>query len=93
MSSLRRFQSLEEIHRLYEAGDHQRVVSLLQQTFHKDAGQLTESSERHEQLQLLQECLTELEDWKVGGYMGLMFNLEPYNLGLYSQNGFKIKLS
>ena len=69
VESLQRCQSLEEVHRLHDAGDHQRVVTLLLQTFtHKGGSNKLqgEVTDRMEQLVLLQESLLKLEEYKVG---------------------------
>ncbi|XP_045145500.1 calcineurin-binding protein cabin-1 [Echinops telfairi] len=71
LTSLERCQSLEEIQRLYEAGDHKAVVRLLRPTLCTDAFDrakhldfMTSIPERPAQLLLLQDSLLRLQDRK-----------------------------
>lgn len=63
--SLERCQSLEEVHRLHDTGEHDKVVELLLQTFTLKQGKLQEDVDRMEQLIMLQESLHVLKDYKV----------------------------
>uniref|UniRef100_A0A6I8NZF1 Calcineurin-binding protein cabin-1 n=1 Tax=Ornithorhynchus anatinus TaxID=9258 RepID=A0A6I8NZF1_ORNAN len=71
LKSLERCQSLEEIQRLYEAGDHKAVVHLLRPTLCPSAYDRTKHlelvisiPERPAQLLLLQDSLLKLKDYR-----------------------------
>ncbi|XP_058014812.1 calcineurin-binding protein cabin-1 isoform X4 [Ahaetulla prasina] len=71
LKSLERCQSLEELQRLYEAGDYRAVVQLLRPTLCLNGGSRTEHlelaisiPERPAQLLLLQDSLLRLKDYQ-----------------------------
>lgn len=68
LDSLKRCQSLEEVQRLHEAGEHLLVVDTLLQTFSQHMGRGRGGvgiPERHAQLLLLQDSLIKLKDYRV----------------------------
>ena len=66
ISGLERNRSLEELHRFYEAKDFSKVVDLLLATFtskrRRRQADAAAAVDRHEQLQLLQESLLQLDE-------------------------------
>ena len=64
LSNLERCQSLEKVHRLYEAEDYSRVADVLLETFRQNRSQILEVVERHEQLLLLQDSLLKVGDMR-----------------------------
>ncbi|XP_076347198.1 calcineurin-binding protein cabin-1-like isoform X4 [Tachypleus tridentatus] len=70
LESLQRYQSLEEVQKLFEQGDYEAVVSLLIPTFKQPSTKSKVSGEsnipeRHAQLLLLQDSLWKLESYQV----------------------------
>ncbi|KAI0212985.1 Calcineurin-binding protein cabin-1 [Lamellibrachia satsuma] len=64
LDSLHRCQSLEEVQKLHEAGDHEQVVELLLSAQQKNKGVPGVLPERPAQLLLLQDSLLKLNDYK-----------------------------
>jgi len=65
LDSIRKCQSLDEVYRLSDAGDHQRVVSLLLPFFNDHKSVDVTQTDRSEQLLLLMDSLIQINDPRV----------------------------